>query len=1120
MRKLALFLSVLGLLWMARSAGAEVTSPNFTAYFTCSGGTGPYPFTFPISDAANSQMPLSLTVTQNGTILTTGQYTVTPVNNNYTNGGTVNLTAACPSGQLLVLQRTTPVTQLSIFTDNMPVPMKTFENSLDKLTEILQETNANVASKAIPGLCPAGEFVNQTTTTGVVCGTGGSGGGAGNPAGPAFALNFANSTVTNFQGDSGITANPITHTIAANNLSYHTPSDYGAKANGKYVFDAVMNSGSCVVTSASGGFSGAAPGMIMFVVGAGNSSWDGPAPAFSQTIASVQSNNQVTMTADASSHCAYQNAPTPVNGNWNAVFGTDDSTALQSCITNGPLKGGRCTIPQGQTITYASSLQFTGSTIAQTPGGKLDGAGTLVFIPIAPLAFPTTQIGMWINASQRFAACEQITGGPEVYSLTIATAGSGQTPGTYTVNASGGGGSGATASIIVSAAGTVTQTPAITNPGSGYTSAPTFTLSAGGTAATFTATMGYVPTASNPITTFTVASSSEYAGMLPGDWVVIGMEPIAGVVEQTDWAQFLSGSGTTVTLMHPTRMAFSNPVAYTSSCQGLWFFGIAQNSVPTNITMADFTMIVPNVQDSSGNHATAIDAQFTRGLIRDNITVMNAGERAFAANFDQRDIAVNDHFNESYRSEYTNSVDDVLSNDSWDNTPSSITGGQAYGTNPGSNEISAGPSVSYGSGFCTLSGLKIHNPHGSASIAGYSGVHDCSFSDISIDFNTSTNNPTAGMIVTGGYNNRFSRMSLNGTAATSGSTGLLLQSDLQNGVCFPTTNNLWDKIDAPNYNTAVGLGQCNGSLTTSIGTDIDSTNGAYRFSSSIETQGTASFGNTATPVLSPLLLYGSPSGGMQQCMTGTLTANDCWGTVYSAGSLFTSYNAGQPTFGTDQWTQYLGTVGSSLLTHDWLNGLNFYTAPSSSANAALASFWSKIFEVNPNGNIGVKNIVMFPAGVQAGGASVTFNNSAVSGSVQVAVPNANSNTVQGASSATAGDCVQYIDLSGVQHYAACSSTPGTTTICSGTITINPGAISSGTASSAITATCTGLATTDNIQLDFSADPTGTTGYAPSTSGTVTLIKYPTANTINVKVENNTASSITPGSVTLNYRVVR
>ena len=71
-----------------------------------------------------------------------------------------------------------------------------------------------------------------------------------------------------------------------------------------------------------------------------------------------------------------------------------------------------------------------------------------------------------------------------VNSVNILTAGSGQTPGTYTVTASAGG---AVMQYVVASGGTVTAQPTILTPGGPYTDAavPTFTLPAnGGTAAT------------------------------------------------------------------------------------------------------------------------------------------------------------------------------------------------------------------------------------------------------------------------------------------------------------------------------------------------------------------------------------------------------------------------------------------------------------------------------------------------------------------------------------------------------------------------------------------------------------------------------------------------------------
>jgi hypothetical protein len=104
------------------------------------------------------------------------------------------------------------------------------------------------------------------------------------------------------------------------------------------------------------------------------------------------------------------------------------------------------------------------------------------------------------------------------------------------------------------------------------------------------------------------------------------------------------------------------------------------------------------------------------------------------------------------------------------------------------------------------------------------------------------------------------------------------------------------------------------------------------------------------------------------------------------------------------------------------------------------------------------------------------------------------------------------------------STPagsGTTvTIASGTAALGTSAIASGACASTVAVTATGTATTDNFIADFNADPTSTVGYAVSTSGMLTIIKWPTTNNVNFKVCNNTLSSITPGAITLNWRVLR
>lgn len=96
----------------------------------------------------------------------------------------------------------------------------------------------------------------------------------------------------------------------------------------------------------------------------------------------------------------------------------------------------------------------------------------------------------------------------------------------------------------------------------------------------------------------------------------------------------------------------------------------------------------------------------------------------------------------------------------------------------------------------------------------------------------------------------------------------------------------------------------------------------------------------------------------------------------------------------------------------------------------------------------------------------------------------------------------------------------TLTIASGTSALGTGAISSAACASVVTTAATGTATTDVIQATFNADPTAVTGYVASANGMLTIIAYPTSNNVNFKVCNNTAASITPGAITLNWRVTR
>jgi len=115
-----------------------------------------------------------------------------------------------------------------------------------------------------------------------------------------------------------------------------------------------------------------------------------------------------------------------------------------------------------------------------------------------------------------------------------------------------------------------------------------------------------------------------------------------------------------------------------------------------------------------------------------------------------------------------------------------------------------------------------------------------------------------------------------------------------------------------------------------------------------------------------------------------------------------------------------------------------------------------------------------------------------------------------------------LTFTGTDSSSVAFGTGGTVTytVASGSKALATSSISSAACTSAQTATATGTLTTDAVSASFNGDPTGVTGYVPLTTGMLTIIAYPTADTVNFKVCNNTTSTVTPGAITINWRVVR
>lgn len=155
---------------------------------------------------------------------------------------------------------------------------------------------------------------------------------------------------------------------------------------------------------------------------------------------------------------------------------------------------------------------------------------------------------------------------------------------------------------------------------------------------------------------------------------------------------------------------------------------------------------------------------------------------------------------------------------------------------------------------------------------------------------------------------------------------------------------------------------------------------------------------------------------------------------------------------------------------------------------------------------------------------VLFNNGTlgeytISGTGNVAMTNSPAFTTPSLGVATATS-VNGITSTGAG--AVAYGTGGTVVykIANGTAALGTSVIASAACASATTVAASGVLATDVIQTSFNSDPTGVTGYVPLTAGMLTVIPYPTTNNVNFKVCNNTGASITPGAITLNWRVDR
>lgn len=247
---------------------------------------------------------------------------------------------------------------------------------------------------------------------------------------------------------------------------------------------------------------------------------------------------------------------------------------------------------------------------------------------------------------------------------------------------------------------------------------------------------------------------------------------------------------------------------------------------------------------------------------------------------------------------------------------------------------------------------------------------------------------------------------------------------------------------------------------------------------------------TAVPAT---LLTGTIAAASMPALTGDVTT--------TAGSVATTIAAGAVTL-----AKQANFAASSLMG----NPTGTSAAPSAITLGAGLAFSGTTLTATASGGTVTSVAMTVPADFSVSGSPIT-----ASGTLAVTENTQSANTVKAGPSSGTAAAPTYRAL------VTADLPSGTTqTIASGTAALGTTAIASGAKATTVTVAATGVATTDVIDYNFNGDPTAVTGYTPSANGMLTIIAYPSAGNVNFIVANNTGASVTPGAITLNWRVLR
>ena len=139
MKKLLIPLMLLA--FVPAYADVNVEIPTETS--ACDGSTTTFPFDFSIQEITDVYAFITEISSSDETdIVQDVNYTVSAVNNDYTNGGLVTTIDTYPATHTITIARHTPRSQLAVLADTEVLRLAALETSYDKLTRIVQELTA------------------------------------------------------------------------------------------------------------------------------------------------------------------------------------------------------------------------------------------------------------------------------------------------------------------------------------------------------------------------------------------------------------------------------------------------------------------------------------------------------------------------------------------------------------------------------------------------------------------------------------------------------------------------------------------------------------------------------------------------------------------------------------------------------------------------------------------------------------------------------------------------------------------------------------------------------------------------------------------------------------------